>query len=174
MGWQTGCALSAFLAGTEIQGLIVLNHPGYVFQRWHGTMLTIAVVVACGIFNTFLARKLPLVEGIVLGLHLAGFFAILVPLWVLGPRSPSAAVFTEFADVGGWGSVGLACLVGILTPTVALIGPDSVVHMSEELRDASKTLPKAMMFTLVINGSLGFVMLVTVGRPGFRGARDSS
>lgn len=33
--------------------------------------------------------------------------------------------------------------------------------MSEEIKDASSVLPRAMMWTVVINGSLGFVMLVT-------------
>ena len=33
--------------------------------------------------------------------------------------------------------------------------------MSEEIRNASITLPRAMMWTVVVNGSLGFVMLVT-------------
>lgn len=33
--------------------------------------------------------------------------------------------------------------------------------MSEEIKDASITLPRAMMWTIVINGSLGLVMLVT-------------
>ena len=33
--------------------------------------------------------------------------------------------------------------------------------MSEEIKDSSLTLPRAMMWTVVINGSLGFVMLVT-------------
>lgn len=33
--------------------------------------------------------------------------------------------------------------------------------MSEEIHDASITLPRAMMWTIVINGSLGFVMLIS-------------
>lgn len=33
--------------------------------------------------------------------------------------------------------------------------------MSEEIKDASLTLPRAMMWTVIINGSLGFIMLVT-------------
>lgn len=32
--------------------------------------------------------------------------------------------------------------------------------MAEEIKDASVTLPRAMMCTIAINGSLGFVMLV--------------
>jgi choline transport protein len=33
--------------------------------------------------------------------------------------------------------------------------------MSEEIKDASITLPRAMLWTVIINGFLGFVMLVT-------------
>lgn len=33
--------------------------------------------------------------------------------------------------------------------------------MSEELKDASYTLPRAMIWTAVVNSSLGFLMLVT-------------
>lgn len=33
--------------------------------------------------------------------------------------------------------------------------------MSEEIKGASLTLPRAMMATVIINGCLGFVMLVT-------------
>jgi choline transport protein len=161
LGWQCGAASSAFLAGTEIQGLIVLNHPDYHYQRWHGTLLVIAVVIFCGLFNTVLARRLPLIEKCVLVLHVLGFFAIMIPLLVLAPKSSSREVWTTFKDAG-WGSQGLSCLVGILTPVVALIGSDAATHMSEELKDASRTLPKAMMATLIVNGAMGFGMLLTL------------
>jgi len=161
MGWQAGAASSAFLAGTEIQGLLVLNYPDtYVYQRWHGTLIVIALIAFCGIFNTILARRLPLIEGCVLVLHVVGFFAIMIPLLVLAPRSSSHDVWTQYVDAG-WGSTGLSCLVGILAPVVSLIGSDAATHMSEELEDASRTLPKAMIATLIFNGALGFGMLLT-------------
>ncbi|KAF2402027.1 amino acid transporter [Trichodelitschia bisporula] len=161
LGWQTGAASSAFLAGTEIQALIVLNYPTtYHMKPWHGSLMVICLTIICGIFNTFLARKLPLVEGTVLILHVIGFFAVMIPLWILAPRTPAEEVFTSFMD-NGWGNQGLSCLVGILTPTVALIGSDAATHMSEELQDASYTLPRAMMATAVFNGILGFLMLIT-------------
>lgn len=55
---------------------------------------------------------------------------------------------------------GLATLVGIITPVTAFLGADAAVHMSEELKDASKTLPRVMISTSVVNGALGFVMLM--------------
>ncbi|KAJ3498429.1 hypothetical protein NLG97_g1133 [Lecanicillium saksenae] len=145
LGWQTSCASSAFIAGTQIQGLIVLNYPDYEPQNWHGTLLTIAVAAFSVLFNTLLARKLPLIEAMVLVIHVFGFFGILVTLWVLSPRADPKTVFTEFSD-------------GILP----LLGADAAVHMSEELRDASRTLPRSMIMTTIFNGAFGWIMVITL------------
>ncbi|KAF2275264.1 amino acid transporter [Westerdykella ornata] len=163
LGWQVGNTAIAFLSSQQIQGLMILNNEDYVPQRWHLTLLVIALVTFCQLFNTFFAHKLPFVEGMVLILHLFGFFGILIPLWVLGKRTRSEArtVFTTFTDGGGWGNMGLSCLIGMLSPIFSFIGPDSATHMAEELRDASKTLPRAMIATALANGAMGFVMLVT-------------
>jgi choline transport protein len=130
LGWQTGITSVAFLAASQIQSLMVINNSSYMFERWQATLLVIAVSFFAIIFNTYLAKKLPLVEGIVLILHICGFFAILIPLWVLAPRSPASAVFGEFENGGGWSSVGLSVLIGMLSPVFAFIGPDSATHVS--------------------------------------------
>lgn len=38
---------------------------------------------------------------------------------------------------------------------VPLIGADSVVHMSEEIQDAGRNIPRSMILTIVVNGALG-------------------
>ena len=161
LGWQTGAANTAFLAGTQIQGLVILNYSDYQPERWHGTLLTCAVACFSVFFNTFLVKKLPLVEGIVLIIHIFGFFGVLVTLWVLGPRGNAHDVFTTFNNYGGWSSNGLSAIVGILAVMIPLLGADGAVHMSEELRDASKVLPQSMIATTVINGAMGWVILIT-------------
>ncbi|KAK0861635.1 hypothetical protein LTR87_016882 [Friedmanniomyces endolithicus] len=40
-------------------------------------------VYLAGLFNTLLAARLPLIEGVLLILHMAGLFAIINPLWAL-------------------------------------------------------------------------------------------
>jgi Mn2+/Fe2+ NRAMP family transporter len=87
-------------------------------------------------------KELPLVEGTVLILHIVAFFAIMIPLWVLAPRTSAKSVFTEFTSQNGWSNTGLACLGGIIGPTVSLLGSDAATHMSEELQDASYVIPK--------------------------------
>lgn len=161
LGWQTGAANTAFLAGTQIQGLVILNNPDYIPEKWHGTLLTFAVATFSVFFNTFLVKRLPLVEGIVLILHIFGFFGVLITLWVLGPRASASEVFTTFNNYGGWSSDGLSAVVGVLAVMIPLLGADGAVHMSEELRDASKVLPRSMILTTVINGSMGWIILIS-------------
>lgn len=140
---------------------MALNDDNYVAQPWHVTLMIIAVGAIAILFNTFFAKKLPLIEGIILIIHVFGFFGILVPLWALAPRQTPEAVFTQFQNAYGWPSQGLACLVGIIGPIYSLIGPDSAVHMSEEIRDSSRVLPLGMMWTLILNGLTGFIMVIT-------------
>ncbi|EXA29495.1 hypothetical protein FOVG_19027 [Fusarium oxysporum f. sp. pisi HDV247] len=117
--------ISAFITGTQIQGLIVLNNPDYVPKPWHGTLLTIAIAAFSVVFNIHLARKLPLIEAIVLVIHVFAFFGILITLWVLSPRADAKAVFTQFSDGGGWNSIGGSTLVGILAGVLPLLGADA-------------------------------------------------
>ena len=145
-----------------IQGLIALNDPSYVFERWHGTLLTIAVIVFSIIFNSVLAFSLPLLELCLLGLHIAGFFAIIITLWVVGPKGDAHTVLLEFTNNGGWPTTGLSSMIGLLAPVAVLIGYDCSAHMAEEISDAATTLPRAIMGSIVLNGSLAFIMSVTL------------
>lgn len=51
-----------------------------------GTLMTMAIVVFSLFFNTIGAKHLPLFESLILFLHVFGFFAIIIPLWVLAPK----------------------------------------------------------------------------------------
>lgn len=66
-----------------------------------------------------------------------------------------------YSDGGGWNSTILSCLVGLATPIWCFIGPDAGAHMSEELKDASLQLPRAMMWATFANGIMGIVMLIS-------------
>ncbi|PYH78800.1 amino acid transporter [Aspergillus uvarum CBS 121591] len=162
LGWHTGIAGCCYTVANMLVGLLAINYPdSYVYQPWHVTLIVIAAALGALLFNTLLAQKLSFIEGIILIVHCFGFFGILIPLWVLSPTAPASEVFGSFEDNGSWGNMGLACLVGLTGPIYALIGPDSAVHMSEEIRDASRVLPISMVSTLILNGITGFIMIIT-------------
>ena len=129
IGWQATLASGSFLAGTMIQGLLVLNYPSYGFQRWHGTLLFYAVLLITLFVNTYLARQLPNIESMVLIIHVMGFFAILVPLLYLAPHSTAKEVFATFSDSGEWGSNGLSFFIGLSTSMFAFLGKSPAVHL---------------------------------------------
>ena len=124
VGWQIAVSSTSFQAGTQIQGLLVLNYRWYVYESWHGTLLVIAVVAFAVLFNTFLAKQLPTMEILLLVFHVCGFFCVLIPLLVLSNKAPSSKVWTSFFD-SGWGSYGTSTLVGIIANVIPLLGADA-------------------------------------------------
>jgi choline transport protein len=79
IGWQAALASSACLGGIMIQGLLVLNYPQYIFERWHGTLLLYSLLAIGLLVNTWLARLLPNIEVLVLAIHVIGFFLRIDP-----------------------------------------------------------------------------------------------
>lgn len=69
-------------------------------------------------------------EGIILVLHWLGFFAILLPLVILGNHIRPSEVFETFANSGGWVSEGLSFLVGMTGPVFTFTGKAGFVTIS--------------------------------------------
>ena len=72
------------------------------------------------------SRALPYWQNAVFVVHILGFFAYLVPIWVNAPTASHQEVWFTFENFGGWSSLGLAALVGQLTGISAFAGLDAV------------------------------------------------
>ncbi|PMB72318.1 Choline transport protein [Beauveria bassiana] len=146
-GWQGSVASSAFLTGTMIQGMIAMNNvETYVPQPYQGTLLFWAIMLFAVLINAIVSSALPKFEGLILVLHVLGFFAILIPMVSLGYHGDAQHVFTEFRNGGGW-------------PTQ---GVDAAFHMSEETLNSAVAVPKSIFLSMLINGTTGFAMTVAV------------
>ena len=160
LGWQSYVPGAGNICGSAIQGFAVVANSSYVPRTWQLVLLTIFICSFAILFNIFLARRLPGIEAAVFTLYALAFVAFFIVLLVMGPRSSGKEIFTDFQDNAGWGSIGTACFVGVSGPVITLIGADSSVHMAEELKDASRQLPKAMISTAVVNYIVGFLMTI--------------
>jgi choline transport protein len=129
-GWQAAVASGGFLTGTLIQGLIALTVPDYNPKAFHGTLLFWAVIFFGVFINTVVSNLLPKFEGLILILHILGFFAVLIPLVVLAPHGNSSDVFTVFMNGGGWPNQRLSFFVGLLGNVFAFIGADGTYYVS--------------------------------------------
>lgn len=129
-GWQGSVASSALLTGNMILGMISLNDEGFQPQLWQGTLLFWAIFAFAVFINTLVSSVLPKFEGMILILHVLGFFAILIPLVTLGPHGDAKEIFTVFVNNGGWSTQGLSFMVGMMGNVFAFVGTDAAFHVS--------------------------------------------
>lgn len=123
LGWLAFTASAPFASGTIIQGLITLNYPDYVPERWHGTLLYIAVLSIAFALNIWGSRLLPILENFIMALHILFFFAMLIAVAIIPPSRHSAEfVFANFQNNTGWENDGIAWCLGLLTSAYILIG----------------------------------------------------
>ncbi|KAM0800484.1 amino acid transporter-like protein [Usnea florida] len=160
--WQALVAGVAYIAGTLVQGLLILNYPSYDYQRWHGTLLFYAVLAFALFVNTYLGRHLPQIESMMLLFHILGFFGILIPLVYLAPHQPANEVFTNFLNKGDWSTTALSFFVGLISATNSFPGLDAADHIAEEIQNAPTVIPLSMGISTLLNGSLGFAMLLSL------------
>ncbi|KAF2731414.1 amino acid transporter [Polyplosphaeria fusca] len=162
VGWVSGIpACAQMLSGLTIGLVLLVNPDAEIGELWHVTLIMFLWLFLIVGFNIFCARQLPLVESVILVLHVIAFFVFFIVFWAMAERAPAKEVFTVWTDGGGWGSLGTSALVGLSTPLWCFIGPDAGAHMSEELVDASAVLPRAMMWATFFNGLLGIAMMIT-------------
>ncbi|GBF64040.1 choline transport protein [Trichophyton mentagrophytes] len=162
LGWQSASTTGTYLGGTIIQGVVKLNYPEYTPERWQATLMLYAVLILSLSVNVSLVKWLPGVEGVILIIHVVGFFAIMIPLVHLAPISSAKFVFTEFINTSGYSSSGLSWLIGQSASAVLFIGYDGACHMAEEVQNARINVPRAMFFTMFINGAMGLAMYLVI------------
>jgi hypothetical protein len=49
--WVSGCALTPFVLGTMVEGMIIFNNDDFVPKRWHTTLLAWAFMIVPVIWN---------------------------------------------------------------------------------------------------------------------------
>ena len=128
-GWQATLASSAYLTGSLIQGLLILTQPNYVPKNWHATLLFWAIIAFGVIITTAASWLLPKFEGLILIIHIMGFFGIMITLLTLGPHENAKDVFTTFINKGGWDSQGLSFCIGMMGTVYAFVGGDGAIHV---------------------------------------------
>lgn len=162
LAWIATVATETLFAGTIIQGILVIDYP-YEAKLWQGTLLTWAVILGCVFINVVIPNWLPRFEAFILVLHLVGFVAILTTLWAMTPSIGSAeSVWLTSMNEGGWPTQGLSYCVGFLGNVATFVGADASVHLAEEVENAAKNIPRAILAAMLINGAVGMAMMVTI------------
>ncbi|KAI1455326.1 putative choline transport protein [Annulohypoxylon moriforme] len=162
LAWIATLAVGSIFTGTMIQGLIILNYPDYEPHNYHGAFLAWAVIAVSIFVNTVIAGLLPILEGVILLIHVLGFIAILITLVYLSPHGTAHDVFFRPLNEGNWPTQGLSYCVGFIGNVATFVGADAAVHMAEEIENPAMNVPRAIFTTVMLNGSTGWAMVLAV------------
>lgn len=162
MAWQSLALSVGYIIATVLQGIVVLANPSYIPLPWHTVLINWAASLFAVIINSTTGQILAKFEGLILILHIAGLFGVLIPMVYFSPHNPPSVVFMSFISEGGWATQGLSFFVGFPGIAASLLGADCAVHMCEEIQSASLVVPRALLFTIIINGSLAFAMTISL------------
>nr|OQO31753.1 hypothetical protein B0A51_00655 [Rachicladosporium sp. CCFEE 5018] len=162
LGWLASVASSTYVVTIQVESMINVYAPDWTFTSWQITLIMWAFTLITIIFNTYAAGILPGLEIASLVGHIAGFVVTLVPILVLAPKNSAREVFVDFQNNSGYSSVSAAYLLSQVTVIYCNLGSDSVVHISEEVSDASLTVPRCMFWSYIGNVLMGIVMLTAM------------
>jgi amino acid transporter len=101
-----------------------------------------------------------MLEGIFVFCHILGVL-IFIPLWILSPIREGGSPLVNFYNPNGWVSNGVATLVGSSVPISTLLGFDCSVHMAEEAKDSSCSVPVTLLIGYTTNVVLGFFVIMS-------------
>ena len=161
--WNAACALNPFLQGSMIQGCIILCDATYVPQGWHTTLLAYASMVLPMFCNIYARRLIAPLEIISAIMHVLLLIVFVVVLVLMARRSTTDFVFrTSIFGVSGWGNEGVQWSIGLLAVIFPIGGYDAILHMADEVKDAPRRVPQAMVFSTVLSGAIMFIFVIVL------------
>lgn len=77
------------------------------------------------------------------------------------PKQSTEFVWTTWINETGW-SDGICFLTGLVTPAFMYAGLDAVMHLAEECTQPTRTVPKAIMASVVIGFCTAFSFAIAM------------
>lgn len=159
-------AVNNSIAANFILGMANLRNPSYEIERWHVTVVAYAIILIMGLVNIFAPKLLDKLSISILIWNIVTFVTVIITLLVTKSReSPSfqnaSFVFADFRNSTGL-SPALGTLAGLLQSFYSMCCYDAPAHMTEELKNAARDAPKAIVTAVVLGAVTGFIFLVTV------------
>ncbi|KXT07782.1 hypothetical protein AC579_4302 [Pseudocercospora musae] len=153
-------ATNNFIVANFILGVSNLNNPGYTIQRWHTVLVTYAVGIFSACFNIFGPSLLEKASRALLVWNICAFLIIVITILAVNDHKQLAAfVFKDFVNETGFNRPYCA-IVGLLQSAFGMCCHDAPAHMREEIHDARKQVPRAIILSVYVGAVTGFIFLI--------------
>ncbi|KAH6970554.1 amino acid/polyamine transporter I, partial [Ilyonectria sp. MPI-CAGE-AT-0026] len=150
-----GVTGSIFAFSIHVQVVAIACNPTYIF------MLT---CIINELVNIFCVRYYHAINIYVI-VHQAVFYvvAIVTVLACVTPNFNSAIyVFTNFKNSSGWPNDSISFLIGVLGLATGFVALECAAHFSEEMKHATRDVPRAMAYSAIGNVVFAFPWIITL------------
>ena len=162
VGFLSAGAANGFIGADFVLGIAQLAHPDYTIERWHTCLVAYLVLILAAASNIWGRSLLNKLGRIMIVFNLISFVLVIVVLLARNDHKQSTAfVFKDFQNFSGFGTA-YASLLGLLQSAFGMTGYDATAHMTEEMKDARKDAPKAIIMSVWIGAITGLVFLISV------------
>ncbi|KAL6704953.1 hypothetical protein ACN47E_007498 [Coniothyrium glycines] len=160
--WCFACSGPPSILANMITSLAIFNHENYVPERWHTSLIMIAVMIIPITCNLWFRKVIDVFEMTGGVLHVGLFIVFIIVLIVFGPTSDSNYVFKTLVwEESGWNNKGVSWGLGLLSMTFSVTGADSVLHMCDEVKKVRTRVPRSIILTCVVNSAM-LIMFATI------------
>lgn len=154
LAWVGALFTSASMALSLAQTILAfwkLTHPDHVSKPWQFFVLYQLINAFIMIFNCY-GKYLPVIANGALYTSLFSYSVILITVLVCarGHYNSAEFVFVDFQNNTGWKSAGIAFIVGLINPNWSFSCLDSASHLAEEVHQADRVIPIAILGTVTI------------------------
>lgn len=157
------CAVGWYQVGINISAMVTLNTSGFVPDNWIVALIGYGSGVLVLLINLFLNKILHYISSAALYWSLGGFLTCMITILACAPSFQTPKfVFTSTVNSSGWNNQGMSIILGLMQCAFGMCAYDSVAHMSEEIEDATKQAPRAMVLAVVVGFITGFAFILSL------------
>ncbi|OJD32257.1 gaba permease [Diplodia corticola] len=155
-------AVNNFICANFILGMANLSNPNYTIERWHTVLVTYLICTLATLSNIFLPHLLNRISKAILLWNICSFLACTITILATNTdKQPASFVFSSFQNTTGF-PASYAAILGILQSAFGMCCYDAPAHMTEEIHDARKQAPRAIVLSVWLGGVTGFVFLIAL------------
>ncbi|KAL8690621.1 MAG: hypothetical protein Q9218_003974 [Villophora microphyllina] len=155
-------ATNNFIGANFILGQANLSFPSYTIERWHTVLVAYLIAVICTAINIYGPHLLDKISRAAIVWNMFSFVVVIIVVLACNDhKQPASFVFKDFQNFSGFGTAYCAIL-GLLQSSFGMCCYDAPAHMTEEMRNASREAPKAIVMSVYIGAVTGFVFLISI------------
>ena len=155
-------ATNNFIGANFILGQANLCFPSYTIERWHTVLVAYLIAAISTTVNIYGPHLLDRISQAAIVWNMLSFLIVIIVVLACNDhKQPASFVFSDFQNFTGFGTA-YAAILGLLQSSFGMCCYDAPSHMTEEMKNASREAPKAIVMSVYIGAITGFIFLVAI------------